>query len=136
MLIWARSTVTIPAKAYLLDYGVHHQRLAVRSTLLSSTTHRLRLHAGFSPQRPAIDVSITKVMYVEEMRRLQISIEEDLDDALALEAVRTKTSKAALIRKFVRERLGGTHSPVDPMSSLIGDLEGEAGDIDATVYGA
>lgn len=70
------------------------------------------------------------------MKRLQISIEEDLDDALAMEAARRKTSKAALIREFVRERLGGAKPGSDPMAALIGDIDDEAGDIDDVVYGA
>jgi hypothetical protein len=71
------------------------------------------------------------------VKRLQISIEEDLDDALAVEAARRNTSKAALIREFVRERLVRA-KPVaaDPMAALIGDIDDEAGDIDAAVYGA
>lgn len=69
------------------------------------------------------------------MKRLQISIEEELDEALAIEAARRRTSKAALIREFVRERLGGPGSARDPMASLIGDIDEEAGDIDEVVYG-
>ncbi|MDQ1500926.1 MAG: hypothetical protein QOD57_5061 [Actinomycetota bacterium] len=70
------------------------------------------------------------------MKRLQISIDEDLDDALAIEAARRRTSKAALIREFVRDRLGrpGATSQ-DPMTRLIGDIDDDAGDIDAVVYG-
>jgi hypothetical protein len=68
------------------------------------------------------------------MKRLQISIEEDLDEALGVEATRLKTSKAALIRQFVRERLGNDRS--DPMIALIGDIDEEAGDIDQAIYGA
>lgn len=70
------------------------------------------------------------------MKRLQISIEEELDDALAIEAARRETSKAALIREFVRERLGGSRPNADPMAPLIGDIDAEAGDIDDVVYGA
>jgi hypothetical protein len=69
------------------------------------------------------------------MKRLQISIEEELDEALAIEAGRRKTSKAALIREFVRERLGD-RAASDPMARLIGDIDDEAGDIDRVVYGA
>lgn len=39
------------------------------------------------------------------MKRLQIMIEEDLDAALERRAMEEGTSKAALIRRFVRDRL-------------------------------
>lgn len=68
------------------------------------------------------------------MKRLQISIEEELDEALAVEAARRKTSKAALIREFVRERLGGRKASDDPMAALIGDIDAEAGNIDEVIY--
>lgn len=68
------------------------------------------------------------------MRRLQISIEEDMDEALSAEAARRKTSKAGLIRELVRERLGGQNAR-DPMVQLIGDIDDDAGDIDEVVYG-
>lgn len=74
---------------------------------------------------------------MQHMKRLQISIEEELDDALGAEAARRRTSKAALIRQFVRERLRLKGGPAkDPMAALIGDINDEAGDIDATIYGA
>jgi hypothetical protein len=70
------------------------------------------------------------------VKRLQISIEEELDDALATEAARRRTSKAALIREFVAERLArGKPVAADPMAELIGDIDDEAGDIDAALYG-
>lgn len=74
------------------------------------------------------------MMYTSPVRRLQISIDESLDDALAVEAGRRRTSKAALIREYVRERLGGATVAADPMAALIGDIDDEAGDIDAVVY--
>lgn len=74
------------------------------------------------------------MMYTPCVKRLQISIEEELDDALATEAARRKTSKAALIREFVKERLGGRRRTDDPMAPLIGDIDAEAGDIDEVIY--
>jgi hypothetical protein len=68
------------------------------------------------------------------MRRIQISIEPELDEALAVEAARRKTSKAAVIRELVRDRLG--ERPEDPMAKLVGDIDDEAGDIDRVIYGA
>lgn len=70
------------------------------------------------------------------MRRLQISIEEQLDEALAVEAARRKTSKAALIRELAWEKLGGKKRVADPMARLIGDIDDEAGGIDEVLYGS
>jgi metal-responsive CopG/Arc/MetJ family transcriptional regulator len=69
------------------------------------------------------------------MRRLQISIDEELDEALATEAARRHTSRAAVIRELVREHLGAREDH-DPMAALIGDIDDAAGDIDSVVYGA
>jgi hypothetical protein len=71
------------------------------------------------------------------VKRLQIYIEEELDDALAAQALRERTSKAALIRRYVAERLGRheVREP-DPLDELVGayDLDVGPGDIDAVVY--
>ncbi|MGH8995792.1 MAG: CopG family transcriptional regulator [Acidimicrobiales bacterium] len=69
------------------------------------------------------------------MRRLQISIDEELDEALAVEAARRHISRAALIRELVREQLKPQRGR-DSFSSLIGDIDDDAGDIDEIVYGA
>lgn len=71
------------------------------------------------------------------MKRLQIMIDEDLDDALERLAAEEGTSKAALIRKFVRERLGPL-PPLesDPLYTLLGISDAEpAEDIDEVIYG-
>jgi hypothetical protein len=70
------------------------------------------------------------------MKRLQIYIEEELDEALGREAARAGTSKAALIRRFVAERLGGPASSGDPLDELVGVYEVESGDVDSIVYGS
>jgi hypothetical protein len=75
--------------------------------------------------------------YHAPVKRLQISIDVELDDALAAEAARRGVSKAALIREFVRDRLGdGSRSVRDPLDDLLGASDAEPGDIDEVVYGA
>ncbi len=74
-----------------------------------------------------------------DVKRLQIMIEEDLDAALELQARREGVSKAALIRRYVRERV--TPLPPleeDPLWEIVGMLEGAPHDsrsIDDVVYG-
>ena len=73
------------------------------------------------------------------MKRLQIMIEEELDDALARQARDEGTSKAALIRRYVRERV--TPPPSirdDPLWDLVGMVKGSPDDsrsVDDVVYG-
>jgi len=72
------------------------------------------------------------------MKRLQISIEPELDAALGREAQREGVSKAALIRRWVAERVRPL-PPIeeDPIWGLVGiagpDVEPE--EIDEVVYG-
>lgn len=71
------------------------------------------------------------------MKRLQIMIDEDLDEALGREAAQERTSKAALIRRYVRERLKPL-PPLeqDPLWQMIGADDFEpVDDIDAVIYG-
>lgn len=72
------------------------------------------------------------------MKRLQIMIEPELDAALAREARREQTSKGALIRRYVRERLKPL-PPIeeDPIWDLVGMADGSADDsvsVDDVVY--
>lgn len=72
------------------------------------------------------------------VKRLQIMIEEELDSALARQAAEEGTSKAALIRRYVGERLRPL-PPLedDPLWGLVG-LAGDAepvDDIDEFLYG-
>jgi hypothetical protein len=75
-------------------------------------------------------------MYAHSMKRLQILIEEDLDEALEHEAKRRSTSKGALLRRYAREAL----RPLPPLSAdPIGRMAGadnfEPAPIDEVVYG-
>ncbi len=70
------------------------------------------------------------------MRRLQIYIDEDLDDALARRAQRERRSKAGLIRDAVRRSLGELSPVDDPFRSWIGGSDVEPAPIDEVVYEA
>ena len=72
------------------------------------------------------------------VKRLQIMIEEELDSALGRQAADEGTSNAALIRRYVRERLRPL-PPLeeDPLWEIVG-IAGDAepvGDIDEFLYG-
>ena len=73
------------------------------------------------------------------VKRLQIMIEEDLDAALELQAREERTSKAALIRRYVRERLWSKSLPPlheDPLWKFVGSSDAEpVDDIDDFLYG-
>jgi hypothetical protein len=71
------------------------------------------------------------------MKRLQIMIDEDLDAALGLQARRERVSKAALIRRYVRERLAPL-PPLqeDPLWEFVGGSDAEPVEgIDEFLYG-
>ncbi len=77
-------------------------------------------------------------MYASKMKRLQIMIEEDIDDALERQAREEGTSKAALIRRYVGERLRPAPAVQDdPVWGLVGMCPeiGAVDDIDEVVYG-
>ncbi|MGH2727888.1 MAG: CopG family transcriptional regulator [Actinomycetota bacterium] len=69
------------------------------------------------------------------MKRLQIMIEEDLDGALERLAAKEGTSKAALIRRYVRERLKPLPPlEADPLWQLAGTTSFEPAAVDEIVY--
>ena len=72
------------------------------------------------------------------MKRLQIMIEEELDAALERRALEERTSKAALIRRYVGERLRPLPPLAqDPLWDLVGSERGRPGDsasVDDVVY--
>ncbi len=70
------------------------------------------------------------------MKRLQFMIEEDQDAALEALAAKEGTSKAALIRRFVRENVK-PFPPIeeDPIWEMVGADSFEPADVDDVVYG-
>ena len=73
------------------------------------------------------------------VKRLQIMIEEELDAALARQAAEEGASKAALIRRYVGERLRPLPLPEDdPLWEIVGMVKGSPDDstrVDDVVYG-
>lgn len=75
---------------------------------------------------------------IGRMRRIQIYLDEALDDAVATEARRRGVSKAALIRDAVAGEVPRVAAPAgDPWAALIGIGRGDGAhfDIDEVVYG-
>ena len=70
------------------------------------------------------------------MKRLQIMIEEDLDEALGAQALREGTSKAAIIRRQMRTVLRPlSQLDDDPLWKMAGADSFDPADIDEVVYG-
>ncbi len=74
------------------------------------------------------------------VKRLQIMIEEELDAELGVQAAREGVSKAALIRRYVGERLRPLPAlEGDPLWEIVGMIPGGSPDdssrIDEVVYG-
>ena len=69
------------------------------------------------------------------MKRLQIMIEEELDEELERRAFLEKTSKGALVRRFVRRGLGPlARNREDPLDRLIGSCSFPPEPVDDVVY--
>lgn len=70
------------------------------------------------------------------MKRLQIMIEEDLDAALERRASEESVSKAALIRRYVRDSLRPLPPLAsDPLTRMSGADDFPPSDVDEAVYG-
>ena len=76
---------------------------------------------------------------MRSVKRLQIMIEEELDAELGIQAAREGVSKAALVRRYVGERLRPL-PPLeeDPLWEIVGMIKGGSPDdssrIDEVVY--
>ena len=70
------------------------------------------------------------------VKRLQIMIDEDLDEAVGRIAREEGSTKAAVIRQVLREALNPL-PPVgtDPLFRLIGTIDTDPADVDEVVYG-
>jgi hypothetical protein len=69
------------------------------------------------------------------MKRLQIVIEDDLDGELERLAVELRTSKAALVRQFVSDRLRPLPPlSTDPVFQMAGADDFEPSPVDDVVY--
>ena len=70
--------------------------------------------------------------YHPTMKRIQIYIDDSIDEQLAKRARRERRSKAALIRDAVRREFGV--SAPDPFDGWAGGIDEEPGQIDEVVY--
>jgi hypothetical protein len=69
------------------------------------------------------------------MKRLQILLEEELDDLLAVQALREHVSKAELLRRYAWEHLRPLRPlKEDPIWTMRGTADFEPADIDEVVY--
>lgn len=77
------------------------------------------------------------MVYTSVMRRIQLYLDDDVDDALTAQAAKLGTTRSALVRDAVRASLGtDLHTTADPINDLVGWLDVEPDDdIDAVIYG-
>ena len=76
-------------------------------------------------------------MYTPSMRRIQLYIDSDIDDALSAAAARRGLSRSALVRDAVRLTLAAEPGALaDPLDELVGGVDVEPDDdLDAVIYG-
>jgi hypothetical protein len=72
-------------------------------------------------------------MYTSSVKRIQIYIEDSVDEQLTRQARRERRSKAALIREAVRRQYG--EQPDEPFDDWAGGIDERPGDVDDLVYG-
>lgn len=72
--------------------------------------------------------------YAAPVKRLQIYIDEAVDQELGRRAAAEGTSKAALIRAYVADRVDASSDESDSLDDLVGRYDIEPGPIDELVY--
>ena len=77
------------------------------------------------------------VVYTPYMRRIQLYLEDDIDEALSVAAARRGISRSAMMRAAVRVALAAeAEALADPLDSLVGSVHVEPDDdLDAVIYG-
>lgn len=82
-------------------------------------------------------VYINAIVYIEHMRRIQLYVDNEVDEALSAEAARLGTSRSALVREAVRASLSSRLQAMsDSVDELVGSLDVEPDeDLDAVIYG-
>lgn len=81
-------------------------------------------------------ITAREVLYAHDMKRLQIMIEDDLDGARERLAVEQRTSKAALVRRYVRDRIRPLPAlDTDPLLLMAGADSFDPAPVDYVVYG-
>lgn len=76
------------------------------------------------------------MVYTPSMRRIQIYLEEDLDEALQVESAGSGRSKAELIRECVAARYQALRAvSEDPLDALVGRFDVDPAEVDDVVYG-
>ena len=77
------------------------------------------------------------VVYALLVRRIQLYLDDDVDDALTAQAAKLGTTRSALVRDAVSASLGSDpHAGSDPLDDVVGSLDVEPDeDIDSVIYG-
>jgi len=102
----------------------------------SSETPRWHQRRGIPQEKASYTSYALVVCILAQMRRIQIHIDEALDDAAEAEAARRGLSKAALIRASLAHELAVDERPAtDPWEAITGWLDdGPVDDLDAVIY--
>ena len=77
------------------------------------------------------------IVYALGMRRIQLYLDDEVDDALTAQAARQGTSRSALVRDAVRASLASClDDQRDAVDEVVGCLDVEPDDdIDSVIYG-